>query len=346
MEFYVKRTKKNSSENTLAHNGIKGQKWGVRRFQNEDGTWTNAGKARYGDDIKSSVSSTVSSAKKGLSGALNSITSKVSDVADAIAFEAKWAATSLSDDISPVVDAGKAKVNRYVKEFGLSDEEKAMRRKYEASKEFYFDGTGKKAYVAYHDDILTGNLTQILHDYPDWYDVELSAKLGQSFKPVDMWQALRQYFTNILSILNPFATDEEQAECVYNELLNSDGKIDSSKIDSFVKNIGKNFKSAMGTKDTALSEEQIKKIGDEFKKAAKMWNDMVDAIDKQGLSKMFFNENNKKLDYPMLDGEYSDREHYSQSLGAGKYHNSYYEIENDNRSVAKIGGVYVSKKHK
>lgn len=32
----------------LAHHGIKGQRWGDRRFQNEDGTLTEAGKARYG----------------------------------------------------------------------------------------------------------------------------------------------------------------------------------------------------------------------------------------------------------------------------------------------------------
>ena len=34
----------------LYHSGIKGQKWGVRRFQNEDGTLTEAGKARYNQD--------------------------------------------------------------------------------------------------------------------------------------------------------------------------------------------------------------------------------------------------------------------------------------------------------
>lgn len=32
---------------TLAHYGIKGQKWGIRRYQNENGTLTDAGKKRY-----------------------------------------------------------------------------------------------------------------------------------------------------------------------------------------------------------------------------------------------------------------------------------------------------------
>lgn len=32
----------------LYHHGINGQKWGVRRFQNEDGSLTEAGRDRYG----------------------------------------------------------------------------------------------------------------------------------------------------------------------------------------------------------------------------------------------------------------------------------------------------------
>ena len=34
----------------LYHYGIKGQKWGVRRYQNDDGTLTAAGQARYNSD--------------------------------------------------------------------------------------------------------------------------------------------------------------------------------------------------------------------------------------------------------------------------------------------------------
>lgn len=34
------------SSDYLMHHGVKGQKWGVRRFQNEDGSLTDAGKKK------------------------------------------------------------------------------------------------------------------------------------------------------------------------------------------------------------------------------------------------------------------------------------------------------------
>ena len=39
-------------EDYLQHWGIKGMKWGRRRYQNKDGSLTPAGKARYGNESK------------------------------------------------------------------------------------------------------------------------------------------------------------------------------------------------------------------------------------------------------------------------------------------------------
>ena len=42
--------------NYIIHWGIKGQKWGIRRYRNTDGTLTEAGKRRYDRDIRENLS--------------------------------------------------------------------------------------------------------------------------------------------------------------------------------------------------------------------------------------------------------------------------------------------------
>lgn len=45
----------NDGTMVLMHHGIKGQKWGVRRFQNPDGTYTAEGKARRNNGITTKI---------------------------------------------------------------------------------------------------------------------------------------------------------------------------------------------------------------------------------------------------------------------------------------------------
>lgn len=48
----IRRIKDWAPDDTLEHHGIKGQRWGVRRYQNPDGSLTDAGRKRYGTSNK------------------------------------------------------------------------------------------------------------------------------------------------------------------------------------------------------------------------------------------------------------------------------------------------------
>lgn len=48
----------------LTHHGIKGQKWGVRRYRNTDGSLTEAGRKRYRSDGESETPSRVKKVAK------------------------------------------------------------------------------------------------------------------------------------------------------------------------------------------------------------------------------------------------------------------------------------------
>lgn len=82
----------------LAHHGIKGMHWGVRRFQNNDGSYTAAGKKRYNDDDDDD--------NDGL-GRTSSRKSKVRKVAAIIAGTAAIGATIYYAKKSGALDKGK-----------------------------------------------------------------------------------------------------------------------------------------------------------------------------------------------------------------------------------------------
>lgn len=70
------RIERNASKSVLEHHGIRGQKWGVRRYENEDGTLTEAGKKRYAKALEISSREKISgkqmaknAIRRGLTGA-------------------------------------------------------------------------------------------------------------------------------------------------------------------------------------------------------------------------------------------------------------------------------------
>lgn len=64
----------------LYHFGIKGQKWGIRRFQNPDGTLTKEGKARYRVNSVGEYRKRQLDSGKSISESVSNITSKTSDI--------------------------------------------------------------------------------------------------------------------------------------------------------------------------------------------------------------------------------------------------------------------------
>ena len=65
--------------NLLEHSGIKGQKWGIRRFQNEDGSLTEEGKKRYGTpETYRAVAKEASSLEEATKGASSAVSTAAS----------------------------------------------------------------------------------------------------------------------------------------------------------------------------------------------------------------------------------------------------------------------------
>lgn len=122
----------------LYHHGILGMKWGVRRYQNADGTWTAAGKKRYGDDgshgeskrekLKRAASGAYNITKKAASGAYKA-TKKVATDAAAIKGTYKGAYDKARSEGMSKRDSKKASRKEVEKKHGLTDEQKAKAKK-------------------------------------------------------------------------------------------------------------------------------------------------------------------------------------------------------------------------
>lgn len=102
----------------LCHHGIKGQKWGVRRYQNEDGTLTEAGKRRTKNGVLTTdqaVAADYQALSKGLS-AGKSATDSASNISRKVS-ERKKSKMRSEIDVSKMSDAElRQKINRMTME--------------------------------------------------------------------------------------------------------------------------------------------------------------------------------------------------------------------------------------
>lgn len=319
MEFYVVRaTKKNDPENELMHHGILGMKWGVRRYQNEDGSLTSAGKERYSGSIKGALESAGKAVGKAAQKVGSAIGNAVDSVGDSV--QSAWRV---------VRDKADAR-----------EQEKIANEKYKASRNLFYDGHKHTTGFGKDNVVYGENVYGILAPYGRETDYETMLLRGD--KAVDVWMYLKKYFTNILQLLQLYDRDQiDLSEIMSEKLLNEDGKIDESFLKDFESALKNKFKKSDGS-NKALSDDEISNAMKEVKYAVKIWNEMADDISKQGLSNMFFGSDNKKLNYPLGDGKYVDTDTYTQQIGYESV--DYLHTHDKNRKTLKLNGVGVARK--
>lgn len=125
----------------LKHFGILGQKWGIRRFQNPDGTLTEAGKKRYSNpdnvkkDVLSGIDKTLSRAVEKVNKNLPSINKKYDGIN---LYENKKLMKQYEKEVMDM--ATKVHINQLNEEYGAMVDQANLGRKWlESFIPYYLD---------------------------------------------------------------------------------------------------------------------------------------------------------------------------------------------------------------
>ncbi len=104
----------------LHHHGVKGMRWGVRRYQNADGTWTSAGKKRYGGNTADEqTQQTKSQTRKKIAVGVAAGAATVGGVVLTAYLVKKMGNKNLSD-VADKVEIGKEAVEKIMKQTTLA----------------------------------------------------------------------------------------------------------------------------------------------------------------------------------------------------------------------------------
>ena len=170
----------------LYHHGIKGQKWGVRRFQNEDGSLTPAGKRRYKED------GTFKSDKE--------LKKEMVKFREGLLEESRWKVDSEWDDVhSDELDLREEYSRGEIDERTYDERYKSIKERFVAVEEKYRKANeyvNKKMKEKYDDD----------WEYDDPNPVKVEGASKQDIlKAVSEW---KEYSTEAENAYSDYATDK------------------------------------------------------------------------------------------------------------------------------------------